>query len=130
MFPMVLSSTSDIKTDCITQEFANVNTDDGVTTAIVRLHTALYEDNIASVVRVVSNNAMDTPVAESYSPTTRQLTVNGLAENSTRLLAVDYNIDALEGYTGLAGMAGIAPIVLFAGLLVGGGLAMWSGFKR
>ena len=129
MFPMILDSTHDIKTDSITQDFANIETSADTTTATLTLHTTLFEDNIQSVEKVASNNDNDTPVAESYSASGQQLTIAGLTENTTRLLTVDYQIDALTDYSGLSGMAGVAPIILFAGLLVGGGLAIWSGFR-
>lgn len=130
MFPMVLDSMTDIKTDVVTQGFANMTTGANETEAVATLSLSLYDDTVLSVDDITSNKEADYPVAQSYSKATKQLTIGGLVENSTRVLMVDYKVDGLTDYTGIATMAGIAPFLIFIGLLVGGGLGIWSGFRR
>lgn len=72
-----------------TTETFNVETAD-VTAANVTLAYDLFQAVTAEVISVTSDNAGDTPVANEYTEATQVLNVDGLSENTTRVLTVNY----------------------------------------
>lgn len=129
VFPIVLDSAGDLRTDSQTDEFAAVTTGLGETAAGVVLTADLWEDTAAYVTSVTSNNVADTPVAGTYTAATNTLNVTGLAAEDTRTLTVTYQVAALDDYTGLDAMVAVAPLLLFIGILgsiIGG---LWSSWK-
>lgn len=124
MFPLLLSSTSDIQSDPASQVTYSV-TGGGVTTDDILLTDPLYESKIANVTTITSNNGADTPAAASYVSATETLTVSGLAAAGTRNLTIAFEADALSGYTGLADFVALAPFIIFAALIIAGFAALY-----
>lgn len=89
----VTSAIYDFRTDVEEDSFA-VTTDLGETGANVTLSKALY-DNDYSASAVTSNITTDIPSFASYNSTTRALGINGLSENTSRTLIVEYDVFAL-----------------------------------
>ena len=117
MFPMLMDSFDDMQVDSATAT-ANSTTGVGETTDTIALADPLYEDDVANVTSVNSDNGSDTPTASSYAAATDTLTVAGLAASGTRVLTIAYNSEALDGYTGLKDMVRLAGFILFAGLII------------
>lgn len=129
VFPIVLDSSEDLRTDNQADTFAAVATGVGEVAADVVLTVDLWQDTAAYVVSVTSDNVADTPVAGTYTAATNTLNVTGLAASDTRELIVTYQIAALDDYTGLDAIVAVAPLLLFIGILgaiIGG---LWSSWK-
>ncbi|MDD5095169.1 MAG: hypothetical protein PHV74_12460 [Dehalococcoidia bacterium] len=129
MFPMVLSAAHDIQIDDTTDSFAGVTTDVAVTTANVVLTGDLWNDDNGHITSITSSLETDVPVAGTYVAATHTLSVSGLTASETRTLTVLYEADALGDYTGLGSMVGIAPMIIFIGLLFAGGLSVFTGVR-
>lgn len=129
IFPIVMDSTHDLQCDTETQAEAGVTTGAGVVAANVVLDEALWDDSTSHITSVTSDNVADTPVAGTYTAATKTLNVTGLAESDTRTLTIVYEYDGLEDYTGMGAMAGVAPLLIFIGVLgvVMGGI--YTSFK-
>ena len=130
VFPIVLDSAGDLRTESQTDEFAAVATGVGETSAGVVLTVDLWQDNAGYVTSVTSDNVADTPVVGTYTSATNTLNVTGLAASDTRTLTVTYKVAALDGYTGLDAMVAVAPLLLFIGILgtiIG---SLWSSWKN
>ena len=84
----------DFRTDQRSDYF-NYSTSVGETTANVTLLRPVYDDD-TSTISVLSDTAADIPVFSSYNTTTRATIITGLADNTTRLLTVTYDVDALS----------------------------------
>lgn len=84
----------DFRTDQRSDYF-NYSTSVGETTANVTLLRPVY-DNDTSTISVLSDTSADVPVFSSYNTTTRATIITGLADNTTRLLTVTYDVDALS----------------------------------
>lgn len=82
----------DFRTDLRTDDFLTT-TAVGVTTANETLLDDLYDNDIGSV-DIVSDNATDTPLANSYNATSRVINVIGLGANATRTLEISYDVGA------------------------------------
>jgi hypothetical protein len=129
VFPIVLDSSEELRTDNQADTFAAVATGVGETDADVVLTVDLWQDTAAYVVSIASDNGGDTPVAGTYTAATNTLNVTGLADDDTRELIVTYQIAALDDYTGLDAIVAVAPLLLFIGILgaiIGG---LWSSWK-
>jgi hypothetical protein len=77
------------RTNNTTQSFT-VTTGGGVTTANVTLAYDLYQASLPEIIALTSNNVSDTPVASSYTESTKVLDITGLAASTTRNLTVNY----------------------------------------
>lgn len=130
IFPVILEGTHDIRVDDATGQFAGVATGVGVTTATVTLTDPLYDADTYWVSNIGSTEGTDTPTASSYASATQNLTVGGLAENKTRTLTVAYSADALTNYSGVSPLVTVAPLIIFVGLLFGGGSLLYFGVRR
>ena len=95
----VTSAVYDFKTDLREDSFS-VTTAAASTNATVILVKALYDEDI-STTSILSDNATDVPIANSYAVASRALLITGLADNTTRTLAVSYDVYALEGLTAI-----------------------------
>lgn len=84
----------DYRTDLQEDSFY-VATGSGVTTATATLSTALYDDDTATI-SLYSDTSTDTPTFTSYNGTSRVMALSGLTANTTRTLAVSYDIDVLN----------------------------------
>jgi hypothetical protein len=85
----------DFRTDERTDTFSTA-TALAVTSANETLLDDLFDDDTGSV-GIVSDDATDVPLANSYNSTSRVLNITGLTANATRLLEITYDIDALQG---------------------------------
>lgn len=90
--PFVISSAHDARVTTFEQSYSEVSTPAAVTSANITLSYDLYADAVANVVSSTSNITGDTPSASAYVSVSRQLTVSGLASNTSRTLTVDYEI--------------------------------------
>ena len=128
IFPIVLEATSSVLTHS-----SNVMQVDEVTTAVaateadVVLNYDLYEADVAKVVSIKSTLGTDVPVAASYVEATKTLTVTGLTVDSTRNLATTHETESMGVYTGIGSIAKVAPLIIFVGLLAGGGFGLFRG---
>lgn len=117
IFPIIMSSTHDLKTDSIVQTAAAVVTGAGEVAADVVLTNDLYNDDNGSVISITSNNVADTPVAGTYTAATNTLNITGLAASDTRTLTITYEFDALTDYTGMSAMVGMTPLLIWVAIL-------------
>lgn len=69
----------------------------GVTSANETLLDDLYDGDTGGV-DIDSDDATDTPVANSYNTISQVLNITGLSANTTRTLEITYPYDALVGY--------------------------------
>lgn len=133
LMPIILTADTDMITNSQVDSGLAANTGVGVTTAPVTLTRALHNDDLTLVTAISSNltsgDAGD-QTADSWVLGTLQLTVGNLTANQTgRALTVTYDYGALDTYTGMEPLAYVAPTLVFVGLLFGGGLLTFTGFK-
>jgi len=130
VFPIVLDATDTVLSHTgNTKEADSATTDSVATTADIVLDYALYNDALANVVSITSSDAGDTPTSDAYAAATKTLTVGGLAVSTTRTLTTTYVTESMGVYTGLGSIAKVAPLMVFVGLLAGGGLGLFQGVK-
>jgi len=130
IFPIVLDSTGTILSHTgDTMEADSATTDGVATTADIVLTYDLYEAAVGNVESVTSSDGADTPTADSYVEATKTLTVGGLAVSTTRTLTTTYEAESMDVYTGLGSIAKVAPLMVFIGLIAGGGFGLYSGVK-
>lgn len=130
IFPIILDASHDIRVDDATDQFVNITTGVAETTANVTLTYPLYEDNSYWVGTITSTEVTDVPAAGTYVAATQNLTVTGLAASKTRTLTVPYSADALTNYSGVSPMVTVAPLIIFVGILFGGGSLFYFGIRR
>lgn len=135
LMPIILTADYDLITDSQVDSGLSANTSVGVTTANVTLTKAIHYDALASVTAISSNLtsvSVDnvTLTADAWVLASKQLTVGSLTANkSGRGLTVTYDYGALDTYTGMESLAYIAPTIIFVGLLFGGGLLTFTGYR-
>jgi len=117
IFPIIMSSTNELKTDAYTQTIPTVTTGAGETTTDIVLTLDLYNADTTKIISITSDNIADTPVAGTYTEATKTLNVTGLAESDTRTLTITYSYDALEEYTGMSAMVGMTPLLIWVAIL-------------
>ena len=92
------------------------------TSANCTLTCDLFNDDIANVSSVTSNNTSDAPLAAAYTSSTNALRVDGLITDSSRTLTIVYKRDGLTEAPGASIGAKILPVLLLLaiiGLLAG-----------
>jgi len=99
----------DFRTDLREDTFNNT-TGVGETTANLTLFKPIYDDDTGTV-GILSSISTDTPLYSSYNATSRLLGMTGLADNSTRVLTISYDIDALEGSDAINTIMDIIPFI-------------------
>ena len=77
------------RTDDISEDIV-VSTGAGVTSANATLSYNLYQEAIAEVQSISSNDTDDTPVASAYTDATKVLLVTGLDDSESHILTIDY----------------------------------------
>jgi len=117
MFSPMMDNLKEFRTDVYTDNFTNVATGAGVTNTSVSLNQDLWRANTVEVVSIASNNTNDNPSTESYVSSSLALYIKGLEANSSRNFTVQYNINALEEYSGLSELSGLTPLALFLGFI-------------
>lgn len=99
----------DFRTDLRTDTFST-STAVGVTSANETLLDALYDGDTGSI-GIVSDDATDVPLPNSYNATSQVLNIIGLSANSSRILEVSYDIDALAGHDSINTLADYIPYI-------------------
>jgi len=94
---------TDLETDYFTSPTGAV-----VTTANVVLQKAIYDDD-TDTITITSDLSTDVPVYSSYNATSRLLGMSGLTANTTRIVTVSYDVDALGAGTGLVDLVDKLP---------------------
>lgn len=124
--PFVFDGITNAQTDTLTTNFTEVT---GTTSANITLGQPLYNNNVADVQSISSNDTGDSPTAYAYNTVSRVLTVSGLATGVTRTLAVEYYADnaALPSYgAGFLGLLRWFWILLMIGFT---GAAIYAFFQ-
>lgn len=97
----------DFRTDLRTDEFSST-TVAGQTSENVTLHKSVYDDD-TDTIDILSDESTDTPAFNTYDTATRVVNITGLTADTTRVLSVSYDIDALEGSDALNTFVGYVP---------------------
>ena len=87
----------------------------GSTTAIIVLANTVLDDSTVNI-KLVSNNVGDAPVPFTYTSISRQLTINGLKDNDSRTIIIDYLVPRLPDFVDL--FAKFFPAFLILGCIV------------
>jgi len=100
----------------------------GVSNSTVQLFKPLY-DNDTSSIEIISHDIDDVPIYSSYNSTTRALLIIGLAENTTRVIDVTYDVDAINNtYISTAlTVATYIWLIMIALFALGGLIWLWWG---
>lgn len=98
----------DFRTDVREDNFT-VTTGAGEFTADVILFRPVYDDDDETI-SALSSIATDTPAIDNYNPATREVTISGLDENSTRVLTVFYDVDALALHPAISLIMDLLPL--------------------
>ena len=99
-----------------TSEDFEVTTGVGVTSANVTLSYNLYQEALAEVQSISSNDTDDTPVATTYTDATKVLLVSGLDDSTVRALTVDYYAETDS--TVMRVLGPFLPFLIFGFLLM------------
>ena len=101
----------DFRTD-LREDTFDTDTGGSVTTANVTLGKPIY-DNDTQTIDILSDLATDVPAYtdSSYNVTSRKTGIEGLTANTTRILTVSYDIDALEGSDAINTVMDIIPFI-------------------
>jgi len=127
MAPLVFDQVHDVQTDKKSESFS-VTTTTGETSTTVTLSEDHYYTTTQEM-SVTSDNAADSPSITSYDPDTRQVTVGGLAEATSRTLTITYLIDALKDFPGSKAISGLIPLLYIVGILGLAGGMLWKAFS-
>ena len=135
MFPSLMVSINQVRSDDFPYSFYSVATAGGVTNATVVLPNgkSLYQSDIGNIETVTSDNVADHPTVQNYAAAGTVLSVQGLAAGSSRNLTVTYLTPALTGYSGLDQFTGITPLLLMIGglfVIIGGVWASIANHNR
>jgi len=131
MFPIILEGTHDIATDQQIDTSTNVATSGTPSyQGVITLSQDLYNNSVGQVTSITSSSGTDTPVAATYVSASGSLTVTGLLDTGTRTLVTTYDYDAIDTYSGMDSVVHIAPLFVFVGLLFGGSLSAYAGFRQ
>lgn len=108
LLPITLAVT-DFLTDQ-QEDSASLVTAVGQTSDNVSLSELLYDSDISSVY-VLSDLSTDAPSWASYNGTHNTIWVSGLTANTTRVLTITYEIDALSGNAALINLVNNLPAI-------------------
>lgn len=133
LFGVMLSGIDDAQTSQRDDAFAGVATAPAVYTADVQLVVDIYDNNIVNVVSIISDNALDAPLPDTYVAASNTLTVRGLAANDSRSLVVTYKYGSLTGTAAKAGtfldMIPLLMGMIIVVIIVAAGYMAWSRSK-
>ena len=107
----------------------NYNTAVGQTTANVTLLKPIYDDDTATI-GILSSISDDSPAFVSYNVTSRLLQMSGLADNTTRVLYVTYDVQAQDVNVAIDRLINISPVIWLLSIIVfpiAGIAAIWFG---
>lgn len=106
----VTDAVYDFRTDVREDDFT-VATGLGVTSANVTLLKAIYDNDTDTI--GYTSNVTEIPAFSSYNSTTRQLLTTGLSANTTRLLTINYDTNALTFSTALNTLLNWWPFIWY-----------------
>lgn len=113
----LVDGVDDFRSNVYTETFDGA-TSAGVTSANVQLDYYLWKDNLSNA-SVISNDTDDSPYLSSYNATSRQVTISGLAEDTSgRQLEVTYKSTGLTEYGGAEGFALSVPTIIMVLIIV------------
>ena len=122
MFGIVLDAIHDVQTD--DQADADLAITGTPPAGLVTLTEDLWQTDTDNVLSIVGNGTEEAGAITAVSYAASVLTMTGVTDSTTA--TVTYEIDGLTAYTGMGPLAGIAPLIIFIGLLAGGG---WLTFR-
>lgn len=118
LFGVMVAGIDDAQTDERVDVFGGVTTGVGETTADVVLVADPWNDDILSIVSIVSSNSSDAPLPDSYVTATNTLTVRGLAASDTRGLTITYDYGSLDEHASQIGtFLGMTPLFITIALI-------------
>lgn len=112
----VMDSITDFRTDTLTETF-NAATGVGVTTYNTTLTSPLWNNNRAHA-ETSSDLNTDTPTPSSYNVTSRNLLVDGLTANTSRVITIEYKTAGLADYEGVEEVSTKTPLFLWGIVIV------------
>jgi hypothetical protein len=95
------------------------------TTADVILVKPLFDDDVVNVASITSADTDDVPAVSAYTTGSKALTVQGLAENTTRTLYITYNYQRFDDALDL--FFGYLPMFLMLSLAIHVIMQLFSG---
>lgn len=104
-----------------TQPVNAVITAVGVTNSTATLQFPLHDGNINGITSITSDHSTDNPIATTYNLATKLLTIEGLTENATRNLTVNYlspRPDLVTGATTFSGWGVVAMSILAFAVII------------
>lgn len=110
-----LSAINDFRSTSVEEQY-DITTGAGVVSANITLVHELFGDNTLSAT-VTSDSTNDTPIAYSYTSSTRVLMVTGIDAGQSRRLTIDYKTDGLWDYPGASLTARMWPLMLGLGVI-------------
>lgn len=99
----------DFVSDISNDTFESTVTGAGVTNATVTLADPLYNNN-RNFASVTSSNTTDSPSISAYNATTQNVTIIGLAADTTRTLTISYSVFTLPGGDAVETLCGYIPL--------------------
>lgn len=85
----------DFRTELREDEFSSTTGD--VTSVNETLGKPIYDDDTGTI-SILSDDSSDVPAFNAYDSTSHSVNITGLTANTTRVILVSYDIDALEGF--------------------------------
>jgi hypothetical protein len=114
--PIVTSVVHDARAASVSEQFA-VTTGTGQTSATVTISQPHIHADTTHL-SAASDNQNDSPSVTAYDPSTRRVTVGGLAPSATRTLTIRYEADALADFPGAGALLEMTPLLWVAGAIV------------
>lgn len=117
----------DFRTELREDEFTSPTADGAA--ANVTLSKPIYDDDTGTL-DFFSDLATDTPAYNTWDNTTQVVNITGLTANTTRILLVSYDVNALEGYDAIGIVVDRFPfiwILLIIVFPIGAFAAMFMG---
>jgi hypothetical protein len=121
---ILVDTVNDAATDDYAENF-NVSTGVGVTNTTEELSYSHYYGDLTDL-SATSDNGNDTPVVMSYDGDTYDVVVDGLEASASRILTINYVIEAHQEFTGFSAILRMVPFILLIGLFVA---ALWALFS-
>lgn len=112
----ITDAVTDFRTDELAEEFVG-DTAVGVTSTNVQLGSELWDDSL-SYASVATNATADAPALTSYNGTNRQVTVTGLAANTTRTITLTYRTAGLSDYSGAEEISLNIPVIILVFIIL------------
>ena len=86
----------DFRTELRVDEFSST-TGVGATSVNETLGKPIYDDDTGTI-DILSDDSTDVPAFNIYASTSHSVNITGLTADTTRVLTVSYDVDALEGF--------------------------------